>query len=310
MQLKFEQEYYRINQVVKPNNKRSIKGDGLQQLLKDIVDSGVDLTYSTKRSYTVGCFCIYNDEAYVCTTATNGIFDAGDWELLFYTPPITIGNLTFGATPTVGTAISGSALITGGTSPYTITTETGSVAGLTWSIVGSQVTVSGTPTTFGIENVSIQVTDINGFTSNLKVFTIEVWAEFINNTPQVVTSGDTFPIAVSGLPTVYGTGVILNRITLKYTSGVGGLPVLNNPDVDVDIHLYNTPSSGNVTDAVIYDLTEAYPQFATGSTPYTGNFITGSDSFSELAPFNTIGDWLLSGITGTVNSVTLLFKPI
>lgn len=79
MQLAYEQEYYRIQDIVKKNNKRAIKGDGLQALLKDIVDSNVSLNYSTKRNYIPGCVAVYDGDFYVCTSATSGLWDATAW---------------------------------------------------------------------------------------------------------------------------------------------------------------------------------------------------------------------------------------
>lgn len=84
MQLKFEQEYYRIKDAIKSNNKRGIKGAELQQLLKDIVDSNVSLEYSTKRPYSIGCVCMYLDVFYVCINDTSGLFNAPDWQELTY----------------------------------------------------------------------------------------------------------------------------------------------------------------------------------------------------------------------------------
>lgn len=230
-------------------------------------------------------------------------------------PTITMGTFGFnGAIPIVGTAINGGALISGGSPAYTVGTVTGLPAGLSASTLENAgnwyFILSGTPTTFAIYNVTATVIDANGCESEVKSFTVTVRKSFVNNTPQVVTPVDNFLIPVSGIPAVYGTGVVLERIILSYTSATNGFPTLVDPDIIIDVYLYNTPSNGNVTNAVIYDTTEAYPQFATGSTPYTSNFISGSNSFSELDSTNTIGDWLLYGIDGTINSITLIFKPI
>lgn len=82
MQLAFEQEYYRIQEIVKKNNKRAIKGNGLQALLKDIVDSNVSLNYSTKRSYLPGCVAVYDGDFYVCNTSTTGVWVPANWTVI------------------------------------------------------------------------------------------------------------------------------------------------------------------------------------------------------------------------------------
>jgi hypothetical protein len=97
---------------------------------------------------------------------------------------------------------------------------------------------------------------------------------------------------------------------LRYTSAIASFPNIEDPNGDFTANLYNSPAIGDVTDAVIYDITEAYPQFATGSTPYTGSFISGSDSFTEFDGSVANGDWKIHGVNGTINSVSLIFKPL
>ena len=55
----------------------------LQKVLKDIVDSNVSLTYSTKRLYTVGCVSIIENNIWVCINDTQGLFNMPDWIPIF-----------------------------------------------------------------------------------------------------------------------------------------------------------------------------------------------------------------------------------
>lgn len=60
----------------------------------------------------------------------------------------------------VGQPYTGTIAITGGIAPYTAAVSTGSLpAGLTLSVTGSTVTISGTPTTAGPVTFTLQVTD-------------------------------------------------------------------------------------------------------------------------------------------------------
>ena len=81
----FEQNTYNIEQKIKPNNRRSIKGHELESVLKDVVDSGNVLKYSTKREYIVGCVCLYDNAFWLANTTTSGIFNASDWDEIIVT---------------------------------------------------------------------------------------------------------------------------------------------------------------------------------------------------------------------------------
>lgn len=206
------------------------------------------------------------------------------------------------------------ALISGGEPSYTIGTITGEVpSGLDLAVIKIDgehyVILDGSATTFGSYTFSVTILDVNNCESSPKTFTIEVWAEFNNKIPQVVTISDPFLIAVSGLSSYYGSGVALDSITLNYTSAVGSFPNIEDPNGDFTADLYGTAPTGDVT-AVIYDITEAYPPFATGSTPYADSFISGSDGFSEFDGSVANGNWKFRGVNGTITSVALVFKPI
>lgn len=84
MQLIYDQLIFRINEVLKPNNKREIKAEKLNALLTDVVNSRVSINYSLIRPYSIGCCCIYNGVFYVCINDTNGLFNAPDWEALIF----------------------------------------------------------------------------------------------------------------------------------------------------------------------------------------------------------------------------------
>ena len=98
------------------------------------------------------------------------------------------------------------ALINGGEPGYTIGTITGTIPpgfDVAVSELGEgdyYVILDGTATTFGSYTFSLTVLDANNCESDPKTFTIEVWAAFINSTPQVVTVLDNFLIVVSELP--------------------------------------------------------------------------------------------------------------
>jgi len=230
-------------------------------------------------------------------------------------PTITIGDNQESGITFIGDIGPLVALISGGEPGYTIGTVTGTVPpGFDLALFEKSgeysVILDGSATTFGSYTFSVTVLDANNCQSSVNTFTIEVWAYFINDTPQVVTILDPFSITVSGLPLIYGSGVALDYITLNYISAVASFPNIEDPNGDFTADLYNSAAIGDVTDAVIYDITEAYPQFATGSTPYTGLFISGSDSFTEFDGSVANGDWKIRGVDGTINAVGLVFKPI
>ena len=207
------------------------------------------------------------------------------------------------------------ALISGGDPDYTIGTITGTFpTGFDLLVVESEgqyyVYLDGKATTFGSYTFSVTVLDANNCESAAKTFTIEVWAQFINSTPRVVTILDPFLINVSGLPSIYGSGVALDSITLTYTSVGASFPNIEDKNGDFTANLYNSPAIGDVSYAIIYDITEPYPPFATGSTPYTDAFISGADSFTEFNGSEINGDWKFRGVDGTINVVSLIFKPL
>lgn len=207
------------------------------------------------------------------------------------------------------------ALISGGDPGYTIGTITGTVpSGFNLDITEIDgeyyVYFDLKADTFGSYTFSVKVLDANNCESAAKTFTIEVWAQFINSTPQVVTILDPFLINVSGLPSIYGSGVALDSITLTYTSVGASFPNIEDKNGDFTADLYNSPAIGNVSYAIIYDITEPYPPFATGSTPYNSPFISGSDSFTNFNGSEINGDWKFRGVDGTINSVLLVFKPV
>ena len=230
-------------------------------------------------------------------------------------PTITIGDNQESGIVFIGDGAEFTALISGGEPGYTIGTVTGEVppgciADVTEIDGDYYVYLDGKATTFGSYTFSVTVLDANNCESSPKTFTIEVWAACNSKIPQVVTISDPFLIAVSGLPSIYGSGVALDSITLSYTSVGASFPNIEDPNGDFTADLYNSPAIGDVTDAVIYDITEFYPPFATGSTPYTGSFISGSDSFTEFDGSVANGDWEFRGVNGTINSVSLVFKPV
>lgn len=230
-------------------------------------------------------------------------------------PTITIGDNQDSGIVFINESGGLTALINGGEPVYTIGTITGTVpTGFDLAVVEVDgeyyVYFDGTATTLGSYTFSVTVLDANNCESAPKTFTIEVWASFSNKTEQVVTISDPFLINVSGLPSIYGSGVALDSITLTYKSVGASFPNIEDPNGDFTANLYNSPAIGDVTDASIYDITEAYPQFATGSTPYTDAFISGADSFTEFNGSEINGDWKFRGVDGTINSVTLIFKPL
>ncbi len=74
----------RVEEVVYSNESREIKGQLLQQLMIDMVDSQPFLEYDPARTYEEGMACVYNPGAgyklYVANSQTTGTFIPADWE--------------------------------------------------------------------------------------------------------------------------------------------------------------------------------------------------------------------------------------
>lgn len=241
-------------------------------------------------------------------------------------PTITLGILNFasGSQPTVGIAITGGALITGGQSAYTLDSVTGTPPpGLTpvvaefggdWFFV-----VVGTPTTFGIYTFTANILDANGCPGT-KEFTVEIWAVASLSAPQNILAGqNTFNVPLpSGLPTTYGTGIELHSVNLSLTQ-ISNLNLQDSwiqttTDIFSGLSLFDSDLSGsNITNAVFRQ--DAASLIATGSAPYTGNWQPGSATgFDDF-----IGQDLTDGVDLVLNTIlpegqiTLLqfiFKPI
>lgn len=246
-------------------------------------------------------------------------------------PVITLGdNWTNGM---VGQAFNPTAQSVSGTDgPHTIQVLSGSIpAGLTIDTESYEETpgnwvfeMYGNPTTFGSYTFTIGGTDVNGCPITPKEYTIEVWAQFTYSTPLSINSGSNiFSIPVSGLPAVYGTGVKLDHAELNITKS-------DNTNITA-LLLY--PASGYFTYYSIYagittqltgsDITSCnaydsgYPIITTGSAPYSGNFIGEDDAYTFSSAWDgaVVNDsWVLQldsfDTQGSINSVTLTFKPI
>jgi Putative Ig domain/NHL repeat len=134
--------------------------------------------------------------------------------------------ITINAAPTLGTlsqaqwtvnrpGYSGAIVVTGGTGAYSNLTYSGLPAGLSASLNGSTITVSGTPTATGTSNATITVKDATGATASriysmtinvaptLNVLSIPAWTVNQYYSGMVGISGGTSPfsiLTVSGLP--------------------------------------------------------------------------------------------------------------
>jgi hypothetical protein len=73
----------RVTAVVYSNESQEIKAQKLQELLGDIIDSSVNLTYDPARTYYPGAAAIFNPGGgpllYQCTIITTGVFAPASW---------------------------------------------------------------------------------------------------------------------------------------------------------------------------------------------------------------------------------------
>ena len=211
---------------------------------------------------------------------------------------------------TVGTAYSVTLGATGGKTPYTWSTTTGSLpAGLTLSSSGA---ISGTPTTAGSAAFTVQVKDANNLTGTKSLNIAVVAATTQSPTVSTATlsagtvgnaysstlsaTGGTTPYswsltsgtlpagltlssggAISGTPTAAGTASFTAQVKdTKSQTGSKALSIVVNPKAAVALSI-NGAISLNATSGVPYSSTDS----ATGGTlPYTwtvtaGNLPTG-----------------------------------
>ena len=253
-------------------------------------------------------------------------------------PTITLGDLNYQgqAIPLVGTFLAGGALITGGSPGYTLDSVAGSVPGLTFAVAefGGDwyFGLQGTPTDFGSYSITPVITDANGCAITPREYTIDVWVSK-SVTPGTITADDIteFPVTVSEISGVYGTTAKLAKIefNLDY-SDLGSIGCfIYSPSTSPGSSLFSSgwDSQGMVMTGA--DLTGCfinnsslgtYANTSTGSAPYTGNWNDETLLPSNYFDDNFTGDamngtWTVhfettGGITGTVNSITLYFKPL
>jgi len=212
--------------------------------------------------------------------------------------------------------------IVGGLAPYNISSDD-LPAGITIDYVtDTKIRFIGDGVTFGTKTFNLYGTDANGCAITPKEYTIEVRQQDVYTGPSDIDPGlNTYIIPVSGLnnPTITSQLVsVLTTLTHPATEELYGYIV--NPDNagTSDLFILNTIGA-DFDQMVIYNSAiQANPDLDTGSAPYTGNW---SDAPGGLfngnacaAGINPNGDWeyniLNSGATtGTLTTVTLLFKP-
>lgn len=204
--------------------------------------------------------------------------------------------------------------IVGGVAPFSVSAISGSLPnGMTVSaaiISGvNYVYFSGIPTEFGTSQVTIGGLDSNSDTITAKTFTIVVKGAFSGAANISSSSNDTI-IPVSGLPTTYGDGVVLEKIIVdRFSDATEASLILDNPNVDGEVYLYGANPTGDIIDAQIYKDDAPYPlAFTVGTSPWTGKWKSYA-TFLNFDGFDTNGDWKLNGLTGDI-TVTLIFAPI
>jgi hypothetical protein len=189
------------------------------------------------------------------------------------------------ATGTVGAAYSGTVTASGGTSPFTYSITSGSLpAGLSLSAAGA---VSGTPTTAGASNFTVQATDAGGNTG-IANYTITVSSASITVNPSSL-SGGTVGTAYSA--TISATGGSGSYTSFAVTSG--SLPAglsLNSGTGAIS----GTPTAGGSSNFTIR-VTDSASN--TGSRPYTMSISWTSITVNPTS--------LSSGTVGSAYSTTI-----
>lgn len=199
-------------------------------------------------------------------STTGGTFSVlAGYTLTVAAPTVTVNPVTL-TNPQAGTPYTQTLTASGGTVPYTFVVSAGALpAGISINPVTG--VVSGTPTAAGTVNLTIQVTDNQGFTGS-RPYTLNVGAPTLSLLPTTIGS------AVAG--TAFSQTFTTSGGTAPYTySLTGALPAGLTFSAGV---LSGTPT-------------------ATGTFPIS---ITSTDSTGGLGPFPTSRNYTLTVVAGGV----------
>lgn len=219
----------------------------------------------------------------------------------------------------------------GDTIDEVITVNPDSLSGYTFSIVSGSLPenvelylgVSGTceilntshtTLVFGKSTFTIRATDNDTGCYGEKTYNIEVWAKFTKNTPVNITviSHMDIPVTISG---TIGVDVLLESTEINITRAIlDTLVVPYTLEDPAGFNAINCISQGTITGA---DLTntvfseDGVDNISTGTAPYTGTWFAGLNGLLDGSSVN--GTWkadVAGTIQGTIDSITLTFKPI
>jgi hypothetical protein len=239
-------------------------------------------------------------------------------------PTISLGDFV-GEQPYIdGSVDANGAYITGGEGPYTMTLLEGVLPGGVTGLMSVETEpgvwvwlFEGTfYDEFGIFTFMVGGTDANGCVITPREYTVEVWLVSEQANIPVDPSGEGFAsFSISGLPSVYGTGVILDRIEFSTTgSEVDLYHQLQGPE---DGYLINSTAelSGLECSPTIRD--DAATLITAGSPPYSGTFrgtngVGFATAFGGQDPNTT---WSLYVANASVTPALIVyariyFKPI
>jgi hypothetical protein len=186
------------------------------------------------------------------------------------------------------TAITGSAFSGGitfnGTTPLTLGTVTGLPVGVSASISGNTVTLSGTPSVAGVSNYSIQITNACGSVTASGTITISASCVNVTQNTNTLASSAVVGTAISGSVTLNGTAPFVLGV-------IGGLPA----GTGVTLIGNTITITGAPTTAGTYNISIAVSNCSVGNVIIPKTIIVT----------NTPGVVVVSGTVNPVTSSTL-----
>jgi hypothetical protein len=187
---------------------------------------------------------------------------------------------------TVGIIYSQTPVVTGGTSPFVWTLTTGTLpAGLALNSATGQI--SGTPTTAGTSNITVQVKDVNGATAS-KAFALPV------NVPPVITTNSPLPTGTVGVNYLQALTATGGSGQYTWAVSAGALPAglaLNSATGQIS----GTPTASGTSSFTI-QLTDSNQVKANKAFTVTVNAALSIITYSPLS----------AGMVGTIYSVPLI----
>ncbi|GAB3385469.1 hypothetical protein GCM10027432_18220 [Lysobacter fragariae] len=231
-------------------------------------------------------------------TDANGFTGSQAYTVAVTAPTITLAPTTLpgGA---VGSAYNQSITAVGGTSPYTFALQVGALpSGMSLSTTG---VLSGTPTSAGSFNFTVQATDANGFTGS-QAYTLAIAAPTITLAPATLPGGAT--------GSAYSQTIIASGGTAPYSYTVtnGALPT--GVSLDAAGNLTGTPTAaGSFTfeitalDSFGYDGLRSYTVAIIDAAPVAANDAATTNAGSAVTVPITAND------TGVISSVAVASAP-